>query len=88
MDATSVAAGLGAVLTGGAGVFLIVNEYRRKDRRVAKEALETYSDELYDLGQAYVELRRYDFEVRKLLADAGIDTPPPPKRAHTPEPSP
>ena len=85
MDATSVAAGLGAVLTGGAGVFLVVNEYRRKDRKAAKEALETYSDELYELGQAYVELRRYDFEVRKMLADAGIDTPAPPKRVKVTE---
>ena len=85
MDATSVAAGLGAVLTGAGGVFLVVNEYRRKDRRVAKEALDEYSDELYELGQSYIELRRYDFEIRRTLADAGIDTPPPPKRAKVEE---
>ena len=85
MDASAVAAGLGAVLTGAGGVFLIVNEYRRKDRRVSKEAIDTYSDELYELGQSYIELRRYDFEIRRTLADAGIDTPPPPKRAKVTE---
>ena len=71
---------MGAVATGAGGVVLLLHEFRRKDRKATRAAMDTYSDELYSLGQAYVELRRYDFEVRKRLADAGIDTPPPPRR--------
>jgi hypothetical protein len=79
MDAGAIAAGLGAVVTGAGGVFLVVNEYRRRDRQTSREAIANYAQELYDHDQSYVELRRYIFEIRKRLADEGIDTPPPPR---------
>jgi len=81
MDAGAIAAGLGAVVTGAGGVFLVVNEYRRKDRQTSREAIAHYAQELYDHDESYVELRRYIFEIRKRLADEGIDTPPPPRIA-------
>ena len=82
MDAQALLAGLGAVLTGAGGVFLVISEYRRRDRLAARKALDTYSDELYNLGQSYIELRRYTFEIRKMLADLGIDTMEPPRQVH------
>ena len=78
MDTSVVLAALGAVLTGAGGLFIVIYELRRRDRRQLRGTLEEIEADLYRVTQGYIAQRRYSFELRRQLADLGADSDPMP----------
>lgn len=79
MSSEAIFAGIGAVITAAAGMALVIREFRNREHRAARGEIDELTSDLYHLDQAYIELRRYNFELRTLLADHGHDHPPPPE---------
>ena len=78
MDTSVVLAALGAVLSGAGGLFIVVYELRRRDRRQLRGTIEQIDDDLQRVTQGYIDLRRYSFGLRQKLTDLGVDSEPPP----------
>ena len=80
-------AGLAAVLTGAAGVLLVLREMRRREHNAARREVETMVVDFYTLDNAYIALRLHCFRLRQQLADLGIEAPPTPEPVlHEPMP--
>lgn len=78
MSIEAIAAGIGAVITAVAGMVLLMREFRNREHKAARAEVNTLMTDLYGVDNAYIELRRYTFEMRQMLADLGADVPTPP----------
>ena len=77
MNSSVVLTVIGAILTGTGGLFIVVSELRRRDRR-ARGILAEIDSDLYRVTEAYIDQRRYGFDLRRRLTDLGEDTDPMP----------
>jgi len=75
VDLPTILTGIGAIVTAGGGVVLLVREFRRRDRVESDKELDALSRDLHATRADLIAFRRYAFELRGLLADAGIDQP-------------
>ena len=82
MDFGAFFAAIGAVVAAGAGVTIIVRELRRRDRRQSAKEIGELEEEIHRLRAAVIALRHYAFQLGELLADRGVDPPPPPYEPH------
>lgn len=78
MSVEAIAAGMGAVITAIAGMVLVIREFRNREHKAARAEVNQLITDLYAVDNAYIELRRYNYELRQLLADKGVDVPEPP----------
>ena len=76
MDLAAWVTGIGAILSGLAGVALIVREIRSRQRREIRRL----DNELEDLHEELIDYQRYTFELRENLSELGLETPEPPRR--------
>ena len=79
MDLSTVAAwitGIGAILSAGAGVAMIWREVKSRQHKEIKRL----DEEVADVRDDLVAWHRYSYELGTILADHGIDAPPPPSR--------
>ena len=87
MDAGALIAGLVAVITGAAGVLLVLREIRRREHNAARREVTEMVTEFYKLDNSYIDLRLHCFRLRQQLADLGVEVPPSPAPAlHEPLP--
>lgn len=82
MDATTILAGIGAILTAAGGIFILIHEFRRRERRQMQKQIDDMADELNSLQHDYLELRKFMLQISTLLVDNGILPPeiPTPKQ--------
>lgn len=75
MEATTLLAGIGAVITSGAGLALIVREFRNREHKASRSIINHLTSDLYRVEAAYVDLRHYCYVLRQRIADRGEEVP-------------
>ena len=81
MDPAAIFAGIAAVFTAAAGMFLVIREFRRREHNAARREVDEMTEDFYRLDQSYIELRLHCFHLRQQLADLGVETHPAPRPA-------
>lgn len=85
MDPGALLAGIAAVVTAGAGMMLMVREFRRREHNAARAEVDEMATDFYRLDTSYIALRLHCFRLRQQLADLGIETDAGPEPAlHVP----
>lgn len=77
MDAGAWLTAVCAVLAAATGIYLTIHEARRRERRQVAGELDELTSELGDARDGHIACERYVYELRRVLADHGVDTPPP-----------
>lgn len=62
MSLDVILTGLGAIVSGAGGVWLIVHEFRRRERRACRREIDDLSDDLHACRQDQIRLRRWMFD--------------------------
>lgn len=73
------------------GLWIVVHELRRRERRVTRREIDDLTDQVDDLIQEtdalrelLLEQRRYIYKLVTLMIDAGLDPPHPPAPSFDP----
>jgi hypothetical protein len=69
---------VGAILSAGAGVLLLIREIRRKERRDSLRQIKRLEDELIVVQDDNADCHTYSHQLRLMLIDKGLDPPDPP----------
>ena len=75
MEFGAVLAGVTAIITAAGGIFIVVHEFRRRERRQMQQQIDDMADELNSLQHDYLELRKFMLQISQLLLDNGIAAP-------------
>ena len=75
MDLEVIFAGIGAILTAAGGCYLVIHEFRLRERRACKKEIDELSADLHTTRQENITLRRWIHQVRILGSAAGIELP-------------
>ena len=67
----------GLIATAG-GIYIVVHEVRRRERRVTRREITDLTDEVHTLRVLLLKQREYIYRVVTMLIDRGIDVPQPP----------
>lgn len=74
----------GLVATAG-GIYVVVHEVRRRERKVTRREIEDLTGEVHALRALLLRQRQYIYKVATLLIDHGIDVPRPPDPSFDPD---
>lgn len=58
MGLETILTGIGAILTAAGGTYLLVHEFRRRDRRESQKEIESLEEDLHHVRQDNIVLRR------------------------------
>ncbi|MET0786326.1 MAG: hypothetical protein ABWY25_06430 [Paenisporosarcina sp.] len=75
MSLESIFTGIAAILTAAGGIFLVVSEFRRRERRSMQGQINDLNHELESLQHDYLELRKFMMQISELLVAHGIEPP-------------
>jgi hypothetical protein len=67
------------VLGAAGSTFIIVHEFRRRERKVTRREINDLTDEVEALRNLLLEQRKYIYKVVMSMIDAGMDPPHPPE---------
>ncbi|HKV67674.1 MAG TPA: hypothetical protein VJN72_06260 [Gaiellales bacterium] len=78
IDPAAIFSGLGAIVTAAGGVALVLRELRRRDRVALAEEIKELNLEVHELRASFQDFRRFAYQLRMQMVDAGLDPPDPP----------
>lgn len=84
MDVDRLSTGVGAVFAGITGVWLVIREFRRRDRKSSVRDIRQLNEEVEALQHLYLEQRRYVYRLVMYMIDQGMDPPLPPAPSFDP----
>lgn len=82
MDPVVILTGIGAILTAAGGCWLVITEFRRRDRRQCREETDELNDALHATRMDFDAYRAWAFELRQSAIDAGVFVGDPPAPTH------
>jgi hypothetical protein len=68
-------AGVGAVLAGIGGIFLVVRELNRRERRAADKQIDTLSKQVHILRADALAYHEWAYDLAEQMTDAGMEVP-------------
>jgi hypothetical protein len=73
VDATTIFAGIGAILTAAGGVALVIREFRRRDHRSAQRSINDLHADITALRHDVITCRRYAYLLAEQMSELGIE---------------
>lgn len=79
MTLAEALAGIGAILTALGGIFLIVRELSRRERRAADRQIDRLTKQVDSLRSDFLAYHAWAYQLTHTMTDAGLPVPPAPK---------
>jgi hypothetical protein len=80
-------AGIAAALTALGGIFLVVRELNRRERRSADKQIDTLTKQVHVLREDSLAYHSWAYDLAERMTDAGMDVPPAPRPSTLAEPN-
>lgn len=74
-----------ATIAAFGGVWVVVHELRRRERRVTRREIDDLVAEVHALRALLLEQRRHIYALTVIMIDAGLTPPPPPAPGFDPD---
>lgn len=79
MTLAEALAGVGAILTALGGIFLIVRELNRRERKAANRQIDSLSKQIDVLRRDFLAYHGWAFDLARRLTGRGMEVPPAPE---------